>query len=111
MLQSALRPRKRAGLDQAPLSIVYTSCASEICSREYGCQIWNLGATQYLSDDVERIQKQIWDASKFRSRSYIVHCAKFGVLFDKCMIFWPIQLDSVIRESLLTKAVIARLAP
>ena len=51
-----LRILKRAGLDHTSLLTVYTTCIRSVL--EYGCQLWNFGASQYLSDDVERVQKR-----------------------------------------------------
>ena len=51
-----LRLLKRAGLDHTSLLTVYTTYIRSVL--EYGCQLWNFGASQYLSDDVERVQKR-----------------------------------------------------
>ncbi len=39
-----------------PIIAVYTTCIRSVL--EYGCQVWNYGASQYLSDDVERVQRR-----------------------------------------------------
>ena len=51
-----LRLLKRAGLDHSSQLAVYTTCIRSVL--EYGCQVWNYGASQYLSDDVERVQRR-----------------------------------------------------
>ncbi len=51
-----LRLLKRAGLDHSSPLAVYTTCIRSVL--EYGCQVWNYGASQYLSHDVERVQRQ-----------------------------------------------------
>ncbi len=51
-----LRLLKWAGLDHSSQLAVYTTCIRSVL--EYGCQVWNYGASQYLSDDVERIQRR-----------------------------------------------------
>ena len=51
-----LRLLKRAGLDHLSQLAVYTTCIRSVL--EYGCQVWNYGVSQYLSDDVERVQRQ-----------------------------------------------------
>ena len=35
---------------------VYTTCIRSVL--EYGCQVWNFNAPQYMSEEVERIQKR-----------------------------------------------------
>ncbi len=43
-----------------PRSFIPISCLHYLQIRsvlEYGCQVWNYGASQYLSDDVERVQR------------------------------------------------------
>ena len=51
-----LRLLKRAGVDQQSMLTVYTTCIRSVL--EYGCQVWNFNAPQYLSEEVERIQKR-----------------------------------------------------
>ncbi len=51
-----LRLLKRAGLDHSSQLAVYTICIRSVL--EYGCQVWNYGASQYLSVDVERVQRR-----------------------------------------------------
>ena len=51
-----LRLLKRAGVDQQSMLTVYTTCIRSVL--EYGCQVWNFKDPQYLSEEVERIQKR-----------------------------------------------------
>ena len=51
-----LRLLKRAGVDQQSMLTVYTTCIRSVL--EYGCQVWNFNAPQYLSEEVERIHKR-----------------------------------------------------
>ena len=51
-----LRLLKRAGVDQQSMLTVYTTCIRSVL--KYGCQVWNFNAPQYLSEEVERIQKR-----------------------------------------------------
>ena len=51
-----LRQLKRSGIDSKDLERFYCSC---ICSiLEYACQLFHSGLTQYLSDEIEWIQKR-----------------------------------------------------
>ena len=47
---------KRSGADRSSLLTVFTTCIRPVL--EYGCQAWSYGITQYLSDEIERIQKR-----------------------------------------------------
>ena len=47
---------KRFGVDRSSLLTVFTTCIRPVL--EYGCQVWSYGITQYLSDEIERIQKR-----------------------------------------------------
>ena len=47
---------KQSGLDHASLLTVYKTCIRSVL--EYDCQLWNFGAPQYLSDDVEHVQRR-----------------------------------------------------
>ena len=47
---------KRAGVDQQSMLTVYTTCIRSLLG--YSCQVWNFNAPQYLSEEVERIQKR-----------------------------------------------------
>ena len=51
-----LRLLKRAGVDQQSMLTVYTTCIRSVL--EYGCQVWNFNAPQYLSEEIERVQKR-----------------------------------------------------
>ena len=51
-----LRLLKRSGVDRYSLLTVFTTCIRTVL--EYGCQAWSYGITQYLSDEIERIQKR-----------------------------------------------------
>ena len=51
-----LRLLKRSGVDRYSLLTVFTTCIRPVL--EYGCQAWSYGITQYLSDEIERIQKR-----------------------------------------------------
>ena len=51
-----LRLLKRSGVDRSSLLTVFTTCIRPVL--EYGCQVWSYGITQYLSDEIERIQKR-----------------------------------------------------
>ena len=47
---------KRSGADRSSLLTVFTTCIRPVL--EYGCQASSYGITQYLSDEIERIQKR-----------------------------------------------------
>ena len=51
-----LRLIKRSEVDHTSLLTVYTTCIRFVL--EYGCQTWNFGIPQYLSEEVERIQRR-----------------------------------------------------
>ena len=51
-----LRLLKRSGVDRYSLLTVFTTCIRPVL--EYGCQARSYGITQYLSDEIERIQKR-----------------------------------------------------
>ena len=46
----------RVRVDHASFITVCNTCIRSVL--EFGCQTWNFGVSQYLSDDVERIQKR-----------------------------------------------------
>ena len=47
---------KRAGLHRAFLLTVCTTCIGSVL--EHSCQLWNFGASQYLLDYIERVQRR-----------------------------------------------------
>ena len=47
---------KRSGIDRSSLLTVFTTCIRPVL--EYGCQVWSYCITQYISDEIERIQKR-----------------------------------------------------
>ena len=51
-----LRLLKHSGVDRYSLLTVFTTCIRPVL--EYGCQAWGYGITQYLLDEIERIQKR-----------------------------------------------------
>ncbi len=51
-----LRQLKHSGINPKYLAGFYCSCISSIL--EYACQVFHSGLTQYLSDEIERIQKR-----------------------------------------------------
>ena len=55
---------KRAGVDQNSLVTVYTTCLRS--ALEYGCQVWHYGATNYLCEEVERIQKRVFPNHSYK---------------------------------------------
>ena len=48
---------KRSGVDRSSLLTVFATCIRPVL--EYGCQVWSYGITQYLSDEIERIQSEL----------------------------------------------------
>ncbi len=63
-----LRLLKRAKADKKTLITVYISCIRPIL--EYGNQIWYFNIPEYLSKDIERIQRRALKISYHPSLSY-----------------------------------------
>ena len=51
-----LRLLKRANADTKALSNVYITVIRPVL--EYACQVWHFNIPEYLSDDIERVQKK-----------------------------------------------------
>ena len=51
-----LRLLKRANADTKALSTVYITVIRPVL--EYACQVWHFNIPEYLSDDIERVQKR-----------------------------------------------------
>ena len=70
-----LRLLKRSEVDHASLLTVYTTCIRSVL--DYGCQTWNFGIPQYLSEEVERIQRRalriIYPHLSYRQASETTH--------------------------------------
>ena len=79
-----LRLLKRSEVDHASLLTVYTTCIRSVL--DYGCQTWNFGIPQYLSEEVERIQRRalriIYPHLSYRQASETTHLPTLSLRRD-----------------------------
>ena len=67
---------KRAGISQSDLVTVYLSVVRPVL--EYACPVWHTNLQQYLSDNIETIQK--------RALRCIFRCASYAeILSNVCL--------------------------
>ena len=75
---------KRAGISQSDLVTVYLSVVRPVL--EYACPVWHTNLQQYLSENIETIQKRTFKCI-FRGASYAEILSNVGLKTLKDTVF------------------------